>query len=217
MIMLIKGRKIERKCWTGILGKGSRELAGLLLFSAVFFISSGACAQDTPGGSSLGLQEVGFFSGYGKGDLESQKTLEFMPAGVRFGFNLRPLGKKLGWEPKGLLELVCEPYFGYNFQPKDTLEFGLAFFLKYGFPFTEKLYTFIELGTGPYYMTWSTDNQSTQFNFNSQGGLGLLYFLDSHWGVNTAFRYRHVSNADIKKPNGGIQSLVYLIGFSYYY
>ena len=200
-----------------IMGIEIRELTGLLFLSAVIFISSGAYAQETPGGLGLRLQEVGFFSGYGKGDLESQKTLEFIPVGVRFGFNLRPWGKKLGWEPKGLLELVCEPYFGYNLQPKDTTEFGLAFFLKYGYPLTEKLYPFIEVGTGPYYMTWSTASQSTQFNFDSQGGLGLLYFLDSHWGINTAFRYRHVSNADIKKPNGGIQSLVYLIGFSYYY
>ncbi len=197
--------------------KTIRELSTLLFLGGIFFISGGAFPQEAAGGLGLGLQEVGFFTGYGKGDLERQKTLEFIPLGVRFGFDLRPLGKKLGWEPKGLLELVCEPHFGYNLQPNDTMEFGLAFFLKYGFPLTEKLYPFIEVGTGPYYMTWSTDSQSTQFNFDSQGGLGLLYFLGSHWVVNTSFRYRHVSNADIKKPNGGIQSLVYLIGFSYYY
>ena len=97
------------------------------------------------------------------------------------------------------------------------MEFGLAFLIKYGFPFTEKLYPFIEVGTGPYYMTWSTNTQSTQFNFDSQAGLGILYFFENHWAVNTAFRYRHVSNAAIKKPNGGIESLVSLLGFSYYY
>ncbi len=197
--------------------KTVRELSVLLFFCGIFFISGGAFPQEAAGGLGLGLQEVGFLTGYGKGDLERQKTLEFIPLGVRFGFDLKPLGKKLGWEPKGLLEFVCEPYLGYNLQPQDNMEFGVAFLLKYGFPLTEKLYPFIEVGTGPYYMTWSTDSQSTQFNFDSQGGLGLLYFLERHWVVNAAFRYRHVSNADIKKPNGGIQSLVYLVGFSYYY
>jgi lipid A 3-O-deacylase len=199
------------------LRKTIRELSVLLFFSGIFFISGGAFPQEAAGGLGIGLQEVGFLAGYGKGDLERQKSLEFIPLGVRFGFDLKPLGKKLGWEPKGLLEFVCEPYFGYNLQPKDNMEFGLALLLKYGFPLTEKLYPFIEVGTGPYYMTWSTDSQSSQLNFDSQGGLGLLYFLERHWVVNAAFRYRHVSNADIKKPNGGIQSLVYLFGFSYYY
>jgi len=97
------------------------------------------------------------------------------------------------------------------------MEFGLAFLIKYGFPFTEKLYPFIEVGTGPYYITWSTNTQSTQFNFDSQGGLGLLYFFENHWAANAALRFRHVSNAAIKQPNGGIESLVYLLGFSYYY
>jgi lipid A 3-O-deacylase len=199
------------------MGGGIRKPFMLWIFLGVFFISVGAYPQDVSGGLSIGLQEVGFFTGYGKGDLESQKTLEFIPLGFRFGFDLRPLGKKLGWEPKGLLEFVCEPSIGYNLQPKDTMEFGLAFFIKYGFPITEKLYPFIEVGTGPYYMTWSTNSQSTQFNFDSQGGLGLLYFFENHWGVNAALRFRHVSNAAIKMPNGGIESLVTLIGFSYYY
>jgi lipid A 3-O-deacylase len=197
--------------------RGIRQLTVLVFFCGVFFNSSGAYPQDAPGGLRVGLQEVGFFAGYGKGDLESHKSLEYIPLGFRFGFNLRPLGKKLGWEPKGLLEFLCEPYIGYNLQPKDNMEFGLAFFIKYGFPLTERLYPFIEVGTGPYYMTWSTNGQSTQYNFDSQGGLGILYFLESHWAVNTACRFRHVSNAAIKKPNGGIESLVYLIGFSYYY
>ena len=199
------------------MGRGIRERTVLLFFCGIFLVSSGAYPKEAPGGLKIGFQEIGFFNGYGKGDLESHKTLEYIPLGVRFGFDLRPLGKKLGWEPKGLLEFGCEPYIGYNLQPKDHMEFGLAFFVRYGFPLTEKLYPFIELGTGPYYMTWSTHDQSTQFNFNSQGGLGILYLLESHWAVNTAFRFRHVSNADIKKPNGGIENLVYLLGFSYHY
>jgi opacity protein-like surface antigen len=198
------------------MGRGIRRSIWLLIVWGGIFISTGGYSQNASEGL-VRLQEVGLMAGYGKGDYDKGKTLEFIPLGVRFGFDLRPLSKKWGWEPKGLLEFVCEPYTGYSLQPKDAMEFGLAFFIKFGFPLTEKLYPFIEVGTGPYYMTWSSNSQSTQFNFDSQGGLGIFYFFEDHWAVNTGLRFRHVSNADIKKPNGGIQSLVSLIGFSYYY
>jgi hypothetical protein len=44
-----------------------------------------------------------------------------------------------------------------------------------------------------------------------------LYFFREHWAFSAEYRRRHVSNAGIKQPNGGIDSNVYLFGVSYYF
>lgn len=193
------------------------NLLGALLFFLLGLLPAGVYSQGVPEGPRWGLQELGFFLGYGRGDLGVRKDLEVIPLGLRLGFDLKRLTRKLGWAPSGLFELVIEPYVGANLKPNNTMEFGLPFFIKYGFPLTERVYPFAELGTGPYYMTCFSSKQSTQLNFISQGGLGLLYFISPHWAANSEFRYRHVSNAAIKKPNGGIESLVFLLGVSYFF
>ncbi len=143
--------------------------------------------------------------------------MQVIPLGLRFGFDLKPFAEKFGIRTKGLLELVYEPYIGGIISPDSNVEFALPFFLKYGFPLTDRFYPYIEAGTGPYYMSLQTYEQSTQFNFVSAGGAGVIFFLKDDLALNAGARYRHVSNASIKEPNGGIEAWEYLLGVSLYY
>ncbi len=199
----------------------SKKVRVVIVFSCIFLVSiffiNNASAERPQEGIGQWLQEVGVFSGYLSGDLDGQDDLEAIPLGLRFGFDLKPFTEKFGFEPKGMLELVYEPVIGTIFGPRNNAEMSLSFLFKYSYPLTDKLYPFIEVGTGLYYMTLKTAEQSTQFNFASQGGAGITYFLRPDLAVNVTYRIRHVSNCSIKDPNSGIESNEYLAGFSYYF
>ncbi len=192
-------------------------VAGAILFLFICLGQASVSAERPSEGIGKWLQEVGVFTGYIKADLKNQKDMEAVPMGFRFGFDLKPFTKKFGLDPKGLLELVYEPFLSVITEPDLNAEFGLPFFFKYAYPITEKLYPFIEVGTGPYYMTLHTREQSTQFNFVNQGGAGLIYFLKDDLALNVGYRFRHVSNGSIKEPNNGIDANVFLAGVSYYF
>ncbi len=197
--------------------RGIGVIAILILFSLSVFMPAASAERPSQGWGQW-LQEVGVVTGFIAGDLKQQDDLEAVALGVRFGFDLKPFTKKMfNFNPKGLLQIVYEPFLNTITSPHANIELGLPFFLKYAYPLTEKLYPFVEVGSGPYYMTLSTYEQSTQFNFISQGGAGLSYFVKDDLSINVEYRRRHVSNASIKEPNGGIDADVYLVGLSWYY
>ncbi|MFB3919157.1 lipid A deacylase PagL [Candidatus Velamenicoccus archaeovorus] len=192
-------------------------VAGLIVLLALSCLVTPAFAERPQEGIGKWLQEIGFFTGYIQADLKNQDDEQAIPLGVRFGFDLKPFTKKFGFEPKGMLELIYEIFAGNIFQPENNAEMGAGFYLRYSYPLTKKLYPYIEGGTGLYYMTLHTYEQSTQFNFASAGGAGLTYFIKDNVAVNVGYRMRHVSNASIKEPNGGINANMYLVGMSWYF
>lgn len=163
------------------------------------------------------ISQIGVFSGYIKGDLKTQDDVEVFPLGLRLGFDLKPFTRKFSIDPKGLLELIYEPSIGAITAPDTDIELALPLFFRYSFPLTQKLYPYFEVGAGPYYMSLSTQEQSTHFNFVSAGGAGLAYFFRENWAFCAGYRYRHVSNNGIKKPNSGINAGVFTAGVSYYF
>ena len=59
--------------------------------------------------------------------------------------------------------------------------------------------------------------QSTPFNFLLETGPGLQYFISQEFAVTGAVRLHHISNAGIGDVNTGINAVLGLIGFSYYF
>lgn len=180
----------------------------------------GACEENEPPdreGIGKWLQEVGFFTGYIKGSLKNQDDLEVVPTGLRFGFDLKPFVEKFGIHLNGMFEILYEPFINTIIGPHKNVELGCAFLYRYSYPLTSRFYPYIEAGSGIYYMTLSTKEQSTQFNFLNQGGGGFSYFLRDDLALNVGYRFRHVSNCSIKHPNDGINADVYLAGMSYYF
>jgi opacity protein-like surface antigen len=189
----------------------------ILFIASCVFVTVNAFAQRPQEGLGQWFQEFGAYTGYIHGELKEQKDLAAIALGLRFGFDLKPFTKKFGFEPKGLLELVYEPFINPITGPHGNVEMGVGMLLKYAYPLTKKLYPFIQAGVGPYYMTLHTYEQSTQFNFIDQGGAGFYYFFKDNVALNVEYRYRHVSNAGIDHPNGGFEASDYLAGMSWYY
>lgn len=188
-------------------------------FFALIFLAGGdrAFAQRSDQGLGKWLQEVGISFFHSSSTLKQKGHIESFDLGLRFGFDLKPFVKKFGLDLPGMLELSYEPFMGSVIESGVNFEMGLPILFRYSYPLTQKFYLYAEAGSGPYYYTLQAYEQSTQFNFISQGGAGVTYFLREDLGISVGYRRRHVSNAGIENPNGGIDGDEIVLGASLYF
>jgi len=172
-------------------------------------------------------KEIGVISGYAHGNLKQKGSYKIIPGIVRLGFNLdsvgfgfsdlvRPVAKELNMEPKGFTEFLLEPFVNAVIDPESNVEAGGNLLIKYSYPLTEKIYPYVLGGVGMAYISQHTRVQSTQWGFTPQAGFGFSYFFKKDIALNLEYRYRHFSNADIRRPNGGINANMFLIGISWF-
>jgi lipid A 3-O-deacylase len=58
---------------------------------------------------------------------------------------------------------------------------------------------------------------STTFEFNLQAGVGLHYFWRDNATITVECRYLHLSNSGLKEPNQGVNTVGFLVGFSWFF
>lgn len=166
------------------------------------------------------LKEAGFYSGWGTanvgrgGDNETVKDYDNVYIAGRFGFNLK---KWLNWNMPGMFLFMVEPFANPVVKPSSNYEAGVSVGLKYAFPLTSRLYPYIEGGTGGIYISEKTRRQGSHANFVDHAGAGVYYFIKDNLAVNAGYRFRHISNLGIKRPNGGIETNSVIAGVSLFY
>jgi len=174
------------------------------------------------------VYETGVLTGFARAKLDEQGSYEVVPTMLRLGYNLdsinlgfcdllRPVFRKLHIYPKGFTEFLLESFANTVISPDNNVEAGCTILLKYSYPLTEKIYPFAVGGGGMAYMSQHTREQSTQWGFTPQVGAGFSYFFRENTALNLEYRYRHFSNADIKEPNDGINTNMFLVGVSLFY
>lgn len=192
----------------------------LSLFAAllVSLAASNAMAASPEEKPHIWLREIGLLTGYGTAPLKKKSAeYEVIPVLPQFGFDINPLVRKLHIEPKGTFEGVIEPLMNVVINPDANAEVGCSFFLKYSQKISARIAPYFEGGLGMVYTTQHTHEQGTQFNFLTQAGLGLQFFLTDHWALTGGYRFRHLSNADIDDENQGIDHHFGLVGLSYFF
>jgi opacity protein-like surface antigen len=171
--------------------------------------------QDNPGKA---LQAVEFLSGYGTAKIKNKKDYRIVPFYLAFDLNLKNLLVKKGINYWGLQQFIIEPFVSYAFSERKNAEAGSNFGIKLGLlPDDWVIQPYLKAGVGAIYLTQHFKNQSTQFNFTEYAGAGLHFFPVKNIALTLEYRYRHISNADIKFPNNGIDTNIGLCGLSYFF
>lgn len=186
------------------------------IFLALFIFLIGISHADE-GKKPSSLKGIEFLTGFGYGNLEEKENhYQMVPLFIDFDFDLKPVVNKIGFKYPGLIQFVEEPFISCVTQPNNNIELGNNFLIKVGFlPETSKFQPYFKGGLGLIYITQHTREQGTQFNFNEYLGAGLHYFFKKNIAFTVEYRYRHISNADIDKPNSGIDTHFGIAGISY--
>ncbi len=186
----------------------------LIIFSACTAEAADNPSSAAPAAKRL-FSESGFLTGFGTGDIEEghyQTVLMIWHLGINMNLVFPSLKTH-----KGKLTFYIEPQINPVIEPESDFEFGVGLGFQYQYPFTEKLSAYILGGVGPHYISVVTEDQSNGFTFSDTLGAGLYYHLNDHSAINVGYRFRHLSNADIHEPNGGIESHFGVIGYSVFF
>ncbi|MEL7123164.1 MAG: acyloxyacyl hydrolase [Bacteroidota bacterium] len=101
------------------------------------------------------------------------------------------------------------------FRSQIEFEFGVNFGLRYRFIQAKNWILEGAIGAGPHYITIETRRQANGFIFSDNFELGTTHFFKGiNTGLNFKLRYRHISNAGLKNPNGGIDNLFVVMGIT---
>lgn len=176
------------------------------------------CAMESVSGTGepeAFLKEAGLITGYGRASLTEGKY-ETIPIILHFGMDLSKCFSGLKGH-RGLLTAYIEPQVNSVISPVNEIEFGVGIGLKYQYPVTNFFSLYVNASTGPHYISINTADQADGFCFSNTIGAGAYFFVNKNTAVNAGYRFRHLSNAGTRYPNGGIDSQFGVIGISYFY
>lgn len=198
------------------MARWSRRVWGWMVVGFVCWTVSPADAEDLlpkPGAWSSGLRTGYTFSLDNKG-------VEMVPVHVHIGYTLF---KGKPWLiPEGSFEVGIEPFASVitslkKESAKGDNEFGIVLpALTYYFNLGSGFSPYITGGLGVMYKDLRGYNLGGKFTFMETAGLGLAYFMNESIALSAEWRYRHMSNASIYEENAGLNSGIFLAGFSYY-
>jgi lipid A 3-O-deacylase len=103
--------------------------------------------------------------------------------------------------------LANETAYGGGFNP---------FIVRWNFTSGKRLAPFLELGGGVLFTNKDLPLASSNVNFTPQAAIGMNIFTRAKRAVSLDFRYEHISNAGLAKPNPGINTLQGGIGYHWF-
>ena len=175
-----------------------------ILFTTFLFFSFFGNAQSN--------QSIGIHLGIPIVHEHLRDGFDYKPYQLLFYYNFANLLKG----KKDDLFIYLEPQLVWVwFDPdrKKEIEFGANLGLKYRLNFNKKTALIGAIGSGPHYITAETPKQVKGFIFSDNFTLGLKQTVgggDTDLHLRT--RFRHISNANLKKPNQGIDSWFLIFG-----
>ena len=121
----------------------------------------------------------------------------------------------------GNFELMGEIFGGGIFEgPGDVLA-GASLVFRYNFVQEPRprIVPYVQIAAGGVYTNIGEDESrgliSLPVEFNLQAGIGSRFMVNDRWSIVLEGVYRHISNAEINKPNFGIDSVGGNVGFGF--
>ena len=115
------------------------------------------------------------------------------------------------------LSLDIIPHYGIVSLGDQSLhhEAGVNCWLDLSLQLTNHSTLSLDIGSGPHFITVETERQARGFAFSDN--LFFVYRSRNNYAgseIKVFFGFRHVSNASLMKPNGGIDNIIFGLGAS---
>jgi lipid A 3-O-deacylase len=190
----------------------------LIAFVTIFSVNYAYCSEDVQkeGRASDRLfTEMGFITGFGNGSIPEGSYQPVFLIG-HFGVDLKRYFSGLK-NHSGTLSVFLEPQINPVVNPQTDIEFGIGIGLQYMHPIIGNLSAYALGSVGPHYISVVTSKQANGFIFANTIGAGFYYYLTKDSAINVGYRLRHMSNANLAEPNGGIDTNSGVIGYSVFF
>lgn len=189
----------------------------VLIFATLMLLSSAAdarAADPSPApilGTDSFFTEVGFITGFGYGNVTEGDYFP-VPLIVHLGVNMKRWVLSLR-DHRGTFTAFLEPQFNFAFGAEFDIEGGIGFGLKYRYPLNDVVSAYGLVSVGPQFITVNTVDQSNGFAFADTVGIGVNLAVMPGVSLDLGLRARHLSNANFRMPNNGIDNYFGTIGF----
>jgi lipid A 3-O-deacylase len=118
---------------------------------------------------------------------------------------------------RGNLELTLEPtYIHLHSQPSADV-YGAALLGRWLLVGTGVVRPYLEVGGGVIGGRVGPRTGDCDPNFLLEGGPGLVFFVTEHTAIDMGARFHHISNGNRCVPNFGVNSVMGVVGVSYFF
>ncbi|OFX17477.1 MAG: hypothetical protein A2033_12145 [Bacteroidetes bacterium GWA2_31_9] len=100
-----------------------------------------------------------------------------------------------------------------KFHESHDFEFGTNVEVSFNHIVGKRVLFFVAIGTGPHYISHNRGRQAGGFLFSDNFIAGIRYKLDEDYEFKLHIKFRHMSNANLKLPNWGINN--WMVGFTF--
>lgn len=191
--------------------QNSRFFTYFFLTISLFCTRAGAQLGNSQPGQHF--KSIGAVAGWGNSFSENTDyQVYYMMGDYSRSFKVPRKKDFLAWyaEPQfNLVKAGSTPRGGMDY------EFGLNLGIRNYVKINDGFYFYQMLGSGPHYISAEVGRQANGFIFSDNLALGAFLRVNSRGlFLNLQYVQRHISNAGLKDPNGGVNSYNFVVGLS---
>lgn len=186
----------------------------VLLAIGLLVIPHVLLAEEVGDPLTKGTQEIGISSGYGW-SIGAERCINAVPLNVRWGCMFTdPQGCSFF---RGIWEVLVEGSGSYLYNGPRAYGIGINGLLRYNFLAGKRFIPFFQGGVGVWHSNLDMHNFPSDFNFCSQVGPGVSFFLTTKAALQAEYRLQHYSNASLYKNNSGLNMSNFWVGCAYFF
>ncbi|MDH3708941.1 MAG: acyloxyacyl hydrolase [Cyclobacteriaceae bacterium] len=110
--------------------------------------------------------------------------------------------------------VVTEPQFNVFIQDRKVTHFetGINLGLQHRWYMNPTSWFYAQISSGPHYISLNSERQAGGFIFSDNFAAGLSFKFINQLRTEIQYRFRHLSNASIKRPNAGLNNHFLMFG-----
>jgi predicted porin len=166
-------------------------------------------ADETNAGFALG-------GGFGVEAFGSRERHDLVLATIYYGWIFTDVLAADHWYG-GNFEILAEIVGGRQINPNASDVYGLSAVIRYNFAADGPWVPYVDGGFGVAYTDIGEPDLSSRFQFITQFGAGARYFFRQSTALIFQYRWFHLSNAGIEKPNNGTNTQMFYLGLDWFF